>query len=278
MRTQYILLWLLFLPFYLFGSNEWTQLAPGLELLTIKTSKQSSEGDSKIIVIRVDPHLWELVFAGISQLGERLAKTAKEWCENRKLTLAINAGMFGTDGETHVGYLKFRDHLNSTHVNFYKSVLAFDPNENKSVRPFEIFDLDANGLTMQSILNDYKSVAQNLRLIKKPGINVWPQQDRMWSEAAIGEDKEGRILFIYSRSPFSMHDFNEELLNSGIGIVSAQHVEGGPEAQLYLHAGDFEIEMFGSFETSYIENNSNAQAWPIPNVLGIKSKTERRDD
>jgi len=70
-----------------------------------------------------------------------------------------------------------------------------------------------------------------LRLIKKPGINVWQQQDREWSEAAIGEDKEGRILLIFSRSSFSMYDFNKELLQSGIGIVAAQHLEGGPEAQ-----------------------------------------------
>ena len=77
MRTQYILLWLLFLPFYLFGSNEWTQLAPGLELLTIKTSKQSSEGDSKIIVIRVDPHLWGLSICRDKSAWRKIGKNSQ---------------------------------------------------------------------------------------------------------------------------------------------------------------------------------------------------------
>jgi hypothetical protein len=35
-------------------------------------------------------------------------------------------------------------------------------------------------------------------------------------------------------SPFSMYDLNEELLQSRIGIVAAQHLEGGPEIQLKM--------------------------------------------
>jgi hypothetical protein len=100
--------------------------------------------------------------------------------------------------------MEYREHVNSRRVNSYKSLLAFDPKEGRSVAPFRIFDLDEPGITIQSVLEDYSSAIQNLRLIKKPGINVWSKQDDFWSEAAIGEDKEGRILFIYSRSPFSM--------------------------------------------------------------------------
>jgi hypothetical protein len=223
-------------------------------------------------VVRIDPDLWELEFAGISQPDERFPKTAKEWCESRSLTLAINAGMFGANGSTHVGYLKFRDHVNNGSINSYKSVMAFDPKKGKEIPSFRIFDLDVSGVTMQSILNDYNSAIQNLRLIKKPGTNVWNQQDREWSEAAIGEDNKGRILFIFSRSSFSMYDFNKELLQSGIGIVAAQHLEGGQEAQLYLKIDDFEIDLCGSFETSYNENESNLIALPIPNIIGLRQR------
>lgn len=249
----------------------WTQIAPGMDYQTI-IAKKSRTADSKINIVRIDPQQWELMFFGLSLQGERLAMTAKEWSDKYKLTAAINAGMFGTDSETHVGYLKFRDHINNAHINGYQSVMTFDPKNSKVVSPFRIYDLDSSRITMKAILNDYNSIIQNLRLIKKPGVNVWPQQDREWSEAAIGEDKEGRILFIFSRSPFSMHDLNEELLHSGLGIVAAQHLEGGPEAQLYIHAGDFEIDMFGSYETSYSENNNNPEAWPIPNILGVRPR------
>ena len=40
-----------------------------------------------------------------------------------------------------------------------------------------------------------------------------------------------------------MHDLNMELLNSGIGIVAAQHLEGGSETQLYLHQGNVELDL-----------------------------------
>jgi hypothetical protein len=69
-----------------------------------------------------------------------------------------------------------------------------------------------------------------------------------------------------------MHDLNDVLLKSGIGIVAAQHLEGGPEAQLYIKVGDFELELCGSYETSYNENNSSTVFWPIPNIIGLKSK------
>ena len=94
----------------------------------------------------------------------------------------------------------------------------------------------------------------------------------MASETALGEDDAGRILFIFTRSPFSGYELNEELLHARIGLVAAQYLEGGPEAQLYVHAGKNEMEMFGSYETSFAESDKNSEAWPIPNVLAIKPR------
>jgi phosphodiester glycosidase len=249
----------------------WQSLAPGMELKYFKASKPSIVGDSRIAVLRMDPNLWELEVAGISQTGESAGHTAREWCEKRKFAAAINAGMFAADGRTHLGYQRFRDHVNNGRANNYQSVAAFDARDPKLAR-FRIFDLDASGVTFQDILRDYASAVQNLRLVKRPGTNQWSQQDKQWSEAALGEDRDGRILFIYSRSPFSMHDLNREVLAAGIGLVAAQHLEGGPEAQLYLHAGGTEIEMFGSYETSFKPNDDNAAPWPVPNVLGMRSR------
>ena len=69
-----------------------------------------------------------------------------------------------------------------------------------------------------------------------------------------------------------MHDLNQELLASRIGVVAAQHMEGGPEAQLYVHTGDIELEMFGSYETSFKENDQNEAPWPVPNVIGVRPR------
>ncbi len=220
----------------------WQSLAPGMDLKVI--------ADSRITVVRIDPALWDFELAAISRTGETAGHTAREWCERNKFAVVINAGMYQTDARTHVGYLQIGQHINSRQIAQYQSVAAFGP-RNVALPRFHIFDLDSRGVTLQGILKDYGSVVQNLRLIKRPGAGQWGQQPKKWSEAALGEDSNGRALFIFSRYPFSMHDFNHELLSSGIGLVAAQHLEGGPEAQLYFHIGKTEREMFGSYETSF---------------------------
>jgi hypothetical protein len=251
---------------------QWQTLAPGMEIRRVQSRKQSTIGDSKITVLRVDPALWDLEVTGILQTGETAGHTAREWSRKQKYTAVINAGMFETDQKTHLGYVRSRDHVYNSRVNNYQSMMAFDPREGKKVPAFRIFDLDLPATSLQAIVADYASAVQNLRLIKRPGINQWGKQAKEWSEAAVGEDSDGHVLFIYSRSPFSMFDLNQELLAAGIGIVAAQHMEGGPEAQLYVHAGDTELEMFGSYETSFKENDQNPAAWPVPNVIGVRPR------
>ena len=250
----------------------WKQLAPGMDLLYLPAKTNDKPGGSNITIVRFDPQLWELVFLGLSQTGESAGRTAREWCESHKLVAAINAGMYADNYKTHVGYLRSKDHVNNSHINNYQSVLAFDPKEGKVIPSFRIYDLDESKISIGSILNDYSTAIQNLRLIKKPGKNQWSKQNGEWNEAAIGEDKEGKILFIYSRLPLSMHDLNQELLASGIGIVAAQHLEGGFEAQLYLNQGDVEIDLFDIYDGNSNEDNGNSRAEPIPNIIGIRPR------
>lgn len=251
---------------------DWKSLAPGMDLKYVAAKHPSSIGDSRVVILRMDPSLWQLEAVGITETGESAGHTARAWSQSRNFSAAINAGMFATDYKTHLGYMGSASYVNNSHPNVYQSVAAFEPRDSQSLPRFRIFDLDAPGIHFQDILKDYASVLQNLRLVKRSGSNQWSSQQRKWSEAALGEDDAGRILFIYSRSPFSMYDLNNELLGAGIGLVAAQHLEGGPEAQLYVHVGNVEMELCGSYETSFKENDSNSAAWPVPNILGVRPR------
>jgi len=246
--------------------TRWDSLAPGLDLGFFKGPWPTPAGDTTIVILRMDPQHWRPQFLCLSQAQDANGLTAKEWCERDDLVAVTNAGMFATDHRTHVGYMKSDGHLNCPTVNQYQSAVAFDPTD-AGESPAGIFDLDV--VDIHAVIRDYRSVAQNLRLIKKPGINRWSPQERMWSEAALGEDSAGRLLFIFVRSPFSMHDLSRILLSLPINLVCAQHLEGGPEAQLYIRYGETEYDFIGSYETGFWESDGNHHAWPIPNALAI---------
>ena len=85
----------------------------------------------------------------------------------------------------------------------------------------------------------------------------------------MGLDGAGRLLLMHARSPYPVRSFIDQLLAMPIDVRRAMYMEGGPEASLYVHAGDVERERIGSYETGFFESDSNDHAWPIPNVLGI---------
>ena len=251
----------------------WTPIAPGLDLGDFPIARPAGDATTATItILRIDPATWSLEFLTPDDTDKATLLTARQWCEQHDLTAAINAGMFAVDFRTHVGFAATRGKVRCEIVNDYQSVAAFDPVAGRGLPPFRIFDLDAPGITLDTIRRDYGSVVQNLRLIKRPGDNRWQRQDKRWSEAALAEDAQGRILFVFCRAPLTMHEFNEALLGLGLGIVAAQHLDGGPPAQLYVRAGDVERELVGSYETSVRQDEGNVTAWLIPIVLGIRRR------
>ena len=48
------------------------------------------------------------------------------------------------------------------------------------------------------------------------------------------------------------------------------HVEGGPEARLSIHTAGIDLDLNGSYETGFNENDDEREQWPIPNVLAVR--------
>jgi uncharacterized protein YigE (DUF2233 family) len=237
----------------------WRTLQPGTELAII------SADAGPLYVVRVD--------AGRAKMGVALAsekkstaRTAAEWCRQARLAVAINAGMFQTDQRSNVGYLRHGQHLNNKRWNAYRSVLAVNP-KGKSLPA--VLWVDRETSQTDPRLADYDIVVQNLRLIARSGKNVWSPSVKRWSEAALAVDSQGRLLFLFSRAPYAMRDFNAMLLRLPLDVVAAMHLEGGPEASLSIHAPGIDLDLAGSYETGFLPDDSNDRQWPIPNVLGV---------
>jgi hypothetical protein len=265
----YLIATLILVRFVLASDAGWLRLDDGLELGRFKAYEYTAFGDSVITILRIDPQRWDLKLVSLAATPETSTLTARDWCAHYGLAAAINAGMFHEDYRTHSGYLRCGPDVNNPQCNRYKSIAAFSPKRD-SLPPFRIFDFDS--LDIAPLAADYSCLIQNLRLIDRAGQNRWSPRPKQWSEAALGEDTQGRILFIFCRSPYSMYDLNNILLSLPIDLVCAQHLEGGREAQLYFKSSDMELELTGSYETDFSDSDDNSQAWPIPNVLGIVKK------
>jgi hypothetical protein len=244
----------------------WQTLQPGVEYAAVNITTAVDFGDKKLQVVRVDPARAKLV-ARLAAEGNKQNRTAGEWCRDSKLAVAINLGMFQEDRLSNVGYLRHRGQVNNPKWSAtYQAAFGFDP-QASGLAPAVMADLDQP--EAQARLAPYRTVVQNLRLIKGEGKNAWSVSDKRWSEAALALDAQGRVLFLFCRSPFSMWEFNRMLLSLPLGIVRAMHLEGGPEASLSIHTGGVNLDLCGSYETGYLPKDTNPKQWAIPNVLGV---------
>src|SRR5918992_1385127 len=242
--------------------ESWRTLQPGTELAVI-TPKGKSSGP--LHVVRVDARRAKVRVALASEENGP-SRTAAEWCRKAGLAVAINAGMFQTDHRSNVGYLRHGEHLNNKRWNSYRAVVAVHPKGN--ALPAVLW-VDRESSQTDPRLAEYDIVVQNLRLIAKNRRNVWSPGVKRWSEAALAVDSRGRLLFLFSRAPHAMRDFNAMLLSLPLDVVAAMHLEGGPEASLSVHAPGVDLDLSGSFETGFFPDDSNNRQWPIPNVLGV---------
>jgi len=251
------------------ADTEWRELEPGLELGEFVSPVAARSGDSRIRVVRADPARWECVLLNTSAPGEGALHTAREWCERHDCAAAINASMYQTDYWRSVSLMRTRGHVNSAYISKDNTILAFDRLDD-TVPPLQIIDRTCQDFP--ELAKRYGSLVQSIRMISCRGNNVWEQQKRRYSTAAVAVDEAGRLLMIHCRSPYTTHDFIDILLALPLDIVNAMYVEGGPESQLFVDAGGEEREFVGSFESGFVESELNRRAWPIPNVVALRAR------
>ncbi len=249
-------------------SNLWKELEAGLYYSEINSPIKSEFGDSKINVLKINPKNYNFHLISAKQEQE-YKKTAEEWADKKGLIALVNAGMFMGDG-TNTGFMKNYNFFNNKKMaSSYNSVVSFNRMEESSPE-FQIIDLRCQDWNI--LKEKYNSFSQGIRMIDCNQRNVWEKQNKKWSMSVIGEDKEGNALFIFSRSPYSVHDFIDILLKLPLNIKKAMYLEGGPEASFYLNSKEKIIKKCGSYETGFNENDLNQDFWPIPNVIGITKK------
>jgi hypothetical protein len=251
------------------ASEQWRSLAVGIEYGAFQIKPLPEIGDGIIHMVRLDPAKVKLKLFLASEYDHK-SRTAAQWSKEFNLVSVINAGMYQKDLMTNVGYLRNGSHIQNKRWNSqYKSALAFDP-KTGGIPSAILIDLDEPDATKG--LSDYNAVVQNLRLLKGSGLNVWAKQDKKWSEAAVGMDGDGRVLFLFCRSPLAMSDFNEIINSLGLGLIRMMHMEGGPLASLSIRTPAMTLDAAGSYETMTKTDDTYQNQWPIPNIIGVQAR------
>ena len=272
LKSNLLLLLLLVFSSNVVGQDSvWKKIDEGLYYSDFTAPIKSYTGGSRILIVRIDPKVYNFRLLSISELAPgSLAMNVREWADRYKLIATINAGMFQADLKANVGYMKNYAHLNNPRIHkTYTSVFAFNPKK-AELPAAMVFDTDVQDI--KEIISGYHTVVQNLRLIKRPGLIRWAQQDKKWSEAALGQDQDGNILFIFSESPYTMHELSKILLSLPIKLECAMHLEGGLAASLYLRHNGIELGRMGRHEFASIVGDMSNEFLPIPNVIGITKK------
>lgn len=241
----------------------------GLAIAEFEFTLKSEYADSKVTIVKIDPSKFDFGLYCKTEFGPK-RRNAQQWAEDFNLNCVINAGMFQTDYKKGCGILKNYDHINnSVPAKDYKMYFVCNP-KNDSLPEAQMIDIDEEN--SEQLIEQYNSVLQSIRMLSADGRNVWSKQPNMWSEAALGEDKDGNILLIHCRSPYTMHDFINEMMKLPIGLEKMMHLEGGWEASLIVDYLGTRIEKVGSYETNFYEEDGNDMFYQVPNVIGVKRK------
>ncbi len=231
--------------------------APGLRV------EHAPGDDGCVTFVHIDPARFRLRL--LTALADGGTRTAPDWAREFGLTGLINASMYAPDQRS-IGILVARSSVNRDHDNErLGAFLAFDPIDEKDT-PVVLTGRDCKGFDLPALRKRYRSLVQNYRLLDCDGKPVVWRDARRFSAAAVGIDSEGRPVFVHAREPAQMSAFAGLLARRG--LRAAMYVEGGPQASLYVRAGDVEVAEMG---TGLLPNSSFFQ---IPNVLGFLPREE----
>ncbi len=219
-----------------------------------------------LTVVKIDPGRYSFQLLCATENGKE-PLTTKEWASRHQMLAAVNAGMFQENGLTSVGFMQNFDHVNNPRLSSANTILAFNPVE-ETLPDIQLIDRECQNFS--DLRHKYRSFVQSIRMISCDRQNVWTRQDSKWSTLAVGMDTEGNILFLFSRTAHSVHDFTDVLLSLPLSLKRAMYLEGGPQASLYLSTSKITLERNGMW--GGMEENSLRFSLPVPNVIGIFKK------
>lgn len=227
------------------------------------TATPAAGGPPCVDVVRADATRFALRV--LSAADEAGARSAPGWRDAFHLAAVTNAGMFHASGKP-VGMIVTEGTVRSADNTKMSGYLAWDP-VNATDPPVQLAGRDCPDFDLPALRARYHSIVQSYRLLGCVGEALPWKDPKQYSAAAIGLDRAGRIVFLHARAAVTMAELSRSI--AAHDLVGALFLEGGPEASLVARGPDAELARVGSYETNFVENDSNQAFWNLPNVIAL---------
>lgn len=257
--------------------SHWVTLTKGMQYREITAPIKSEIGDSKISLVRMDKDLFEFDIYSATEF-DSLPRSVKAWAKKFKLNIAFNAGMYSQENTLlSRAFLKSSEkHVNNpTIIEDFNLMMAMCPNVNHREN-IEVLDLTCENFDQMK--NEFDCYAQGLRMIDCNGKPMfWKKKVQSCSMIIAAEGTDNKFYLIFCRSPYTHNQMIEFMLKMPYGIRNAIYLEGGPETSLFIDVNEHHIEKVGSWVSETWESDENKHFWNLPNVVGIKNRTQKKN-
>ncbi|OFY29574.1 MAG: hypothetical protein A2275_16090 [Bacteroidetes bacterium RIFOXYA12_FULL_35_11] len=251
---------------------KWKSLSEGLDYAEIKAPVYSRVNDNLITALKINPKFYKFELASSSE-NDSVEYTVQDWCALKGLTAGINACMYKLkQDQTSMGFMKNYNHYNNPEFrHVYRAMLAFNRIDN-SVPEFMIIDLDHDD--WKHLAPKYNTFVQNIKMVDANGKrSSWKKKKGLRSSMVVmATDADNNVLFLFTRSPYSIDVFSSMLLSLPLDIKRAAYLEGGPESSFYVNTKDTLVEKVGSYVYPGWTTDLNKEFRKLPNIIGVKKK------
>lgn len=237
----------------------WEQVDDGLEFLAL------GDVDNAFIAVRIQPVLYDFTLCMSSEEGQ--ARPLKDWATLQGLHVAINASMYLPDGQTSTGYMQSASHSNNDHIGSRLGAFFVADPLNPALDP-PVAIIEKSDPQWEQRLGRYAIRVQNYRLLTKGGVVAWrgDKEGERGSIGAIGQEKDGNILFLVSVHPLTVAEFCQLAQTLAPQLERAMYVEGSVKVGLFLKEGAQKHTWLGRKNVLFTPAPKDTA---IPNVIGV---------
>ena len=256
----------------------WTPLADGLDAGVWKPGADCDDEVPELVMVKIDPERFR--FSTYHYLDERLETplTIKEWQRRTGAVVLLNAGLF-RDDYSYMGLLyKNGRSLGTKRHPLWQGLFVAEP-QFTGLRKARVLDLAVDGFAEEHPA--YREAAQSLMLLDRSGKPRVRQTGKRAHQTLIGEDRDGRIVFMKTTEPAALHEMAECLQDGIPSIYQVMAMDGGASSDLLIaaHIPVLETAMPSSGGTQslqeFVDGNSNRHI-PLPSVIGVLPRSGER--